>query len=83
MLRSLLLLDQESQVKFGKTFHHYELTHIGIDAFFADGTREEGPLLVGADGVASLTRIQFLLEQRYVDTGSWQSGHLRQDDHYS
>jgi 2-polyprenyl-6-methoxyphenol hydroxylase-like FAD-dependent oxidoreductase len=57
MLRSLLLLDQESQVKFGKSFHHYELTHNGVNAFFADGTCEEGTLLVGADGVASLVGI--------------------------
>ncbi|CZR61556.1 related to 2-polyprenyl-6-methoxyphenol hydroxylase and related FAD-dependent oxidoreductases [Phialocephala subalpina] len=69
MFRALLLLDQEGNVKFGKSFTHYELTPNGVKASFADGTNSEGTLLVGADGVASLVRKQFLPNIRYVDTG--------------
>jgi 2-polyprenyl-6-methoxyphenol hydroxylase-like FAD-dependent oxidoreductase len=69
MLRSLLLLGQEENVKFGKSFERYEVTSTGIIAFFKDGTLEEGTLLVGADGIASPIRRQFLPNQRYVDTG--------------
>lgn len=70
LLRSLLLLGQEDNVKFGKIFERYELTPTGVKAFFKDGSIEEGTLLVGADGVASRVRRQFLPNQRYVDTGS-------------
>jgi len=70
MLRSLLLLGQENHVKFGKAFQRYELTPTGVTAFFDDGTSEDGTLLVGADGVTSPVRKQFLPAQRYVDGGS-------------
>lgn len=70
LLRSLLLLRQDSNIKFGKTFERYELTPTGVRAHFKDGSTEEGTLLVGADGVASRVRRQFLPNQRYVDTGS-------------
>jgi 2-polyprenyl-6-methoxyphenol hydroxylase-like FAD-dependent oxidoreductase len=70
LLRSLLLMGQEDNIKFGKSFERYEVTSTGIIAFFKDGTIEEGTLLVGADGIASPIRRQFLPNQRYVDTGS-------------
>lgn len=70
LLRSLLLLRQDSNIKFGKTFERYELNPTGVKAHFKDGSTEEGTLLVGADGVASRVRRQFLPNQRYVDTGS-------------
>ena len=70
LLRALLLLGQEPHVKFGKSFERYELTATGVTAFFSDGTREDGSLLVGAEGVASPVRKQFLPNQKYVDTGS-------------
>jgi 2-polyprenyl-6-methoxyphenol hydroxylase-like FAD-dependent oxidoreductase len=66
----LLVLDQEDHIKFGKTLHRYEFTTSGVKVFFDDGTTEEGTLLVGADGVASRVRKQFLPNQGYVDTGS-------------
>lgn len=69
LLRSMLLLGQEDNIKFGKSFERYELTSTGVKAYFKDGSTEEGTLLVGADGVASRIRRQFLPNQRYVDTG--------------
>lgn len=70
MLRSLLLLGQDGNVKFGKTFQRYEETPSGVKAFFSDGTSEEGSLLIGADGVTSPIRRQFLPNQRYFDSRS-------------
>lgn len=69
-LRSVLLLGLENFVKFGKNFQRYELTSTGIKCFFEDGTSEEGTLLVGADGVTSPVRKQFLPGQHYFDGGS-------------
>jgi hypothetical protein len=70
MLRALLLLGQEGHVRLGKFFERYELTSTGVTAFFNDGTSEEGTLLVGAEGITSPIRKQFLPSQKYVDTGS-------------
>ncbi|KAH7348650.1 hypothetical protein BKA65DRAFT_501040 [Rhexocercosporidium sp. MPI-PUGE-AT-0058] len=69
-LRSLLTLGMEENVKYGKSFARYETTDNGVKAFFSDGTSEEGTLLVGAEGVASAVRKQFLPDYRYVDTGT-------------
>jgi 2-polyprenyl-6-methoxyphenol hydroxylase-like FAD-dependent oxidoreductase len=68
MLRALLLLGQDENIKFGKSFAKYEITESGVKAFFNDGTTAEGTLLVGADGVASPVRKQLLPNQRYIDT---------------
>ncbi|KUJ19181.1 FAD/NAD(P)-binding domain-containing protein [Mollisia scopiformis] len=70
MLRALLLLGQDENIKFGKSFTHYEITAEGIKAFFADGTSTEGSLLVGADGISSPVRKQLLPHQRYVDVNT-------------
>ncbi|TVY81560.1 putative FAD-dependent monooxygenase [Lachnellula suecica] len=70
MLRNILLLGQEENVKFSKCFTHYEVSAVGVTAFFDDGTSEEGTLLVGADGTASLVRRQLLPNVHYLDTGS-------------
>ncbi|RDL38199.1 uncharacterized protein BP5553_05632 [Venustampulla echinocandica] len=70
ILRSLLLLDQEENIQFGKTFTHYEITPGGVTAFFDDGTSKQGTFLIGADGMFSPVRKQLLPNLRYVDTGS-------------
>jgi len=70
MLRALLLLGIEENVKFGKTFTKYEVTDSGVTAFFSDGTSESGTLLVGAEGVTSAVRKQLLPHHRYMDTGA-------------
>jgi 2-polyprenyl-6-methoxyphenol hydroxylase-like FAD-dependent oxidoreductase len=68
MLRALLLLGQDQNTNFGKSFAKYEITEDGVKAFFNDGATAEGTLLVGADGVASPVRKQLLPNQRYIDT---------------
>jgi hypothetical protein len=68
MLRALLLLGQDENIKFGKPFTKYEITESGVKAFFNDGTSAKGTLLMGADGVAALVRKQLLPNQRYIDT---------------
>ncbi|KAH6662869.1 hypothetical protein B0J14DRAFT_707429 [Halenospora varia] len=70
LLRSLLLLGQEDNVKFGKTFMHYELSSNGVAAFFDDGSSAEGTFLVGADGITSPVRKQLLPHVRYLDTAT-------------
>jgi 2-polyprenyl-6-methoxyphenol hydroxylase-like FAD-dependent oxidoreductase len=70
MLRALMLLGIEGDVKFGKSFTKYEVTEDGVTAFFSDGTSESGTLLVGAEGVTSVVRKQLLPHHRYVDTRS-------------
>jgi 2-polyprenyl-6-methoxyphenol hydroxylase-like FAD-dependent oxidoreductase len=70
MLRALLLLGIEGDVKFGKSFTKYEVTESGVTAFFSDGTSKSGTLLVGAEGVTSVVRKQLLPHHRFVDTRS-------------
>jgi len=70
ILRALLLLGQEGNVKFGKSLTKYEVTDTRVVAFFSDGTSEQGTSLVGADGVTSRVRRQLLPEHKFVDTGS-------------
>jgi 2-polyprenyl-6-methoxyphenol hydroxylase-like FAD-dependent oxidoreductase len=70
MLRNVLLLGQENNIKFNKSFTYYETSSTSVTAFFSDGTSEQGTLLVGADGTVSPVRRQLLPDVRYVDTGS-------------
>jgi len=71
-LRSLLTLGLGDQIKYVKSFVKYEITEQGVKAFFSDGSVEEGTLLmlIGAEGVASAVRKQFLPNYRYVETGT-------------
>ncbi|MEU6410853.1 NAD(P)/FAD-dependent oxidoreductase [Microbispora sp. NPDC046933] len=68
-LRDLLLTGLDDVVRFGKKFERYERTEDGrITAFFSDGTTATGDVLVGADGVNSPVRRQYLPQARRVDT---------------
>ena len=70
LLRRTLLAGVEGAVHFGKEFTHYERAPGGtITAHFADGTAATGDVLVGADGVGSRVRRQFLPRATVADTG--------------
>jgi 2-polyprenyl-6-methoxyphenol hydroxylase-like FAD-dependent oxidoreductase len=66
-LRQILLHGQE--VGYGKRFTHYETDADGVTAYFADGTSARGDLLVGADGINSVVRQQYLPHAQVVDAG--------------
>jgi 2-polyprenyl-6-methoxyphenol hydroxylase-like FAD-dependent oxidoreductase len=55
--------------RLGKRLHRVEQDDTGVTALFADGTRERGDLLVGADGVRSTVREQFLPRAQPVYAG--------------
>lgn len=61
VLRRLLLAGLDDVVTLGAEFHHYEHTDGGgVAAVFADGRRVVADVLVGADGVGSRVRRQYL-----------------------
>ncbi|MGW7536663.1 FAD-dependent oxidoreductase [Amycolatopsis sp. NPDC054798] len=67
-LREILFEGLEN-VHFGKEFVRYEKRDGGVIAHFADGTQARGAVLVGADGVNSPVRRQYLPHAPVVDTG--------------
>lgn len=67
--REALLTGIEEQTFFGKSFDYYELSEDGITAYFSDGCVVQGSLLVGADGVHSRVRKQYLPKFPAIDTG--------------
>lgn len=69
-LRQILLDGLDGHVEFGKELHRYECAADGtVTAFFADGTRETGDVLVGAEGSGSRVRAQLLPQADRLDTG--------------
>lgn len=66
-LRQILLHGQE--VSYGRRFTHHETDEDGVTAHFADGTSVRGSLLVGADGINSAVRQQYLPHAEVVDAG--------------
>lgn len=66
-----ILLSGLTDVRFGSAFTHYEtLTDGRLRAHFADGTAADGDVLVGADGIGSRVRTQYLPHAEIVDTGT-------------
>ncbi|MFI0349086.1 FAD-dependent oxidoreductase [Actinomadura sp. 9N407] len=58
-LRQVMLTGIEDLVRFGKEFTHYEHGPTGkVTAYFADGSRAVGDILIGADGAGSRVREQ-------------------------
>jgi 2-polyprenyl-6-methoxyphenol hydroxylase-like FAD-dependent oxidoreductase len=55
--------------RLGKRLVHVEQNNDGVTAVFADGSRERGELLIGADGIRSTVREQFLPQTRPVYAG--------------
>ena len=70
VLRQTLLTSLEEYITYGKEYTHYTLTDSGIITHFADGIKETGSLLVGADGVRSAVRRQHLPHLKVLDTKS-------------
>ncbi|KZF25062.1 cercosporin toxin biosynthesis protein [Xylona heveae TC161] len=68
VFRSTLLHGLEEHISFGKVFDRYEIIPGGVRAVFRDGTVEEGDLIVGADGVRSAVRKQYLPQYQIYDT---------------
>jgi 2-polyprenyl-6-methoxyphenol hydroxylase-like FAD-dependent oxidoreductase len=69
ILRDVLLSGLDDQVEFGKTFDHYTITGKEVTAYFTDKNIYTGSLLVGADGVGSAVRKQYLPNLNIIDTG--------------
>jgi 2-polyprenyl-6-methoxyphenol hydroxylase-like FAD-dependent oxidoreductase len=61
--------------RLGKRLTRVEQDGVGVTAIFADGTRENAALLIGADGVRSTVRAQYLpqLEPAYAGYVAWRA----------
>ena len=69
-LRALLLAGLEAEVEFGKRFVRFEELPAGRRrAYFDDGTFTDANVLVGADGVNSPVRKQYLPQAEPAQTG--------------
>lgn len=69
-LRQILLAGLDEVVHYGARLTHYETNPSGsVTAHFADGTSATGDVLIGADGVNSAVRKQYLPEAQVVDAG--------------
>jgi len=68
-LRHILLSGIEGMVHFNKRFVRYEESRGRLVAHFEDGSAAEGDVLVGADGVNSPVRKQYLPHAEPLDTG--------------
>lgn len=72
VLREVLLTGLTDYVTYGKEYLRYELAEDekSVVAHFADGSTQFGSLIVGADGVRSAVRRQYLPDLRVLDTKS-------------
>lgn len=68
VLRNILQEGLKGNISYGKQLKSYTITDNGVTAEFADGSTEEGMLLVGADGVRSAVRRQYLPDHKPLDT---------------
>ena len=68
-LREVLAAGLDGRLVFGSELTRYEAGPGGVRLHFADGRHAEADLLVGADGVNSAVRRQYLPAAAAVDTG--------------
>lgn len=69
LLRDTLLAGVKPLVFYGKRLTTFHTHPYGVTAHFADGSTTTGDLLVGADGIHSAVRQQYLPHARIADTG--------------
>jgi 2-polyprenyl-6-methoxyphenol hydroxylase-like FAD-dependent oxidoreductase len=70
LLRAVLLTGLEDTVRFGARFTRFDRQADGtVRVWFADGSSDTADVLVGADGIGSAVRRQYLPDARVVDTG--------------
>jgi 2-polyprenyl-6-methoxyphenol hydroxylase-like FAD-dependent oxidoreductase len=70
LLRAVLLAGLEDAVRFGAQFTRFEQRADGtVQAWFADGSTDTADVLVGADGIGSAVRRQYLPHVRVADSG--------------
>jgi 2-polyprenyl-6-methoxyphenol hydroxylase-like FAD-dependent oxidoreductase len=70
LLRAVLLTGLEDTVRFGTPFTRFDRQADGtVRVWFADGSSDTADVLVGADGIGSAVRRQYLPDARVVDTG--------------
>jgi len=74
LFRCVLETGLQDHIEYGKKFIKYEIikdqngTDAAVEAYFEDGTKYVGKLLIGADGLNSKVRKQFIPQLRYLDT---------------
>jgi 2-polyprenyl-6-methoxyphenol hydroxylase-like FAD-dependent oxidoreductase len=75
LYRALLDKLPAQTYRLGKRLTRVEQDTSGVTAIFADGSRERGDLLVGADGVRSTVRAQFLpeVQPHYAGYVAWRA----------
>ncbi len=75
LYRALLEALPTKAYRFGKRLTRVEQDESGVTAIFADGASERGDLLVGADGLRSTVRAQFLpdVEPAYAGYVAWRA----------
>ncbi|WP_409462424.1 FAD-dependent oxidoreductase [Amycolatopsis sp. GA6-003] len=70
LLRSILLTGLEDAVRFEAEFTRFERLPDGtVQAWFADGSNDTADVLVGADGIGSAVRRQYLPQAQVLDSG--------------
>ncbi|WP_163508059.1 FAD-dependent oxidoreductase [Fodinicola acaciae] len=67
--RKALLTGLDDTIHFGRTLTGYQVDSGRVRVNFADGSSDEGDLLVGADGVGSAVRRQMLPDATQKDLG--------------
>jgi 2-polyprenyl-6-methoxyphenol hydroxylase-like FAD-dependent oxidoreductase len=69
-LREGLAAGLGERLRFGREFTGYSEDGGRLTLHFADGTRESAEVLIGADGVNSRVRAQYLPHAQILDTGA-------------